>query len=653
MSAPPSPPRPAVRAASLKVAIAVIGVAVLVWRASRYWPFIADDALISLRYVKRLVAGHGLTWTDGDRVEGYSNLLWVIACAGLHALGLDPITAARLLGLAGHAAAICAIAWTAAVRSVAQAAALLAIVLGFALTGPIDAWAIGGLEQPLLVGLLAWAVVLCLPAVDPTGGSAPRPAGEAVGVPTPRLAPLGQAPRPSAVLVPGLLLGLVCLTRPDGILLGGGLCLGIVLAGRSRGALAVAVALAAPQIAALGAQLVFRRLYYDDWVPNTAHAKLVFTLPRLALGLDYVITGCGRLLGMFVPAAVAVIAAVRGGPARRRRILVIATPLVLWLGYVAAIGGDFFPAWRHLVPAIALAALLVVESLAWLAELGTAPLVAGVVIMAGCAADLAIMQGRDRECARARHESWEWRGTALASLLRQAFGSRQPLIAVDAAGTVPYFSDLPALDMLGLNDRYLAQHPPADFGRGDLGHELGDGRYVLSRRPDLVMFCIPPGTDRACFRSGHELMADPEFGAQYRLVVFELPPPYLLRARLRVRVDGKLGVERGPGEIRIPGLLFTGRETVARRVEGRIVAELPAGQAAELSQIVVEPGAWRVRVDADPADVAIRVSSDAGDPVEGRGAVAVSHRGGPLAIELRASAVRARVTAVVLSRSPR
>ncbi|HEX3478002.1 MAG TPA: hypothetical protein VHT91_23435, partial [Kofleriaceae bacterium] len=201
MSAPPSPPRPAVRAASLKVAIAVIGVAVLVWRASRYWPFIADDALISLRYVKRLVAGHGLTWTDGDRVEGYSNLLWVIACAGLHALGLDPITAARLLGLAGHAAAICAIAWTAAVRSVAQAAALLAIVLGFALTGPIDAWAIGGLEQPLLVGLLAWAVVLCLPALD-------------------------GARRPSAMLGPGLLLGLVCLTRPDGILLGGGLCLG-------------------------------------------------------------------------------------------------------------------------------------------------------------------------------------------------------------------------------------------------------------------------------------------------------------------------------------------------------------------------------------------------------------------------------------------
>jgi|KBSMisStaDraftv2_1062788.scaffolds.fasta_scaffold1646371_1 hypothetical protein len=111
----------------------------------------------------------------------------------------------------------------------------------------------------------------------------------------------------------------------------------------------------------------------------------------------------------------------------------------------------------------------------------------------------------------------------------------------------------------------------------------------------------------------------------------------------------------------IPGLLFTGREIAARlvagpgggQIGGQIVAELPAGQAAELAQIAIDPGAWRVRVDAAPADVAIRVSSGAGEPVEGRGALEVEHRGGPLTIELRADAAGARVTAVVLSRSPR
>ena len=46
------------------------------------WPFFSDDSFISLRYAARLLAGEGLTWTDGERVEGYSNLLWVLLTAG-------------------------------------------------------------------------------------------------------------------------------------------------------------------------------------------------------------------------------------------------------------------------------------------------------------------------------------------------------------------------------------------------------------------------------------------------------------------------------------------------------------------------------------------------------------------------------------------
>jgi hypothetical protein len=53
-------------------AAATIAVAVLVVHAARLLPFLADDALISLRYAARLLDGHGLTWTDGETVEGYS-----------------------------------------------------------------------------------------------------------------------------------------------------------------------------------------------------------------------------------------------------------------------------------------------------------------------------------------------------------------------------------------------------------------------------------------------------------------------------------------------------------------------------------------------------------------------------------------------------
>src|SRR5258705_420403 len=68
------------------VAAAIVASIALLLHVRHYRPFLADDALISLRYANRLLHGHGLTWTDGPRVEGYSNLLWVLMNAGLGAL---------------------------------------------------------------------------------------------------------------------------------------------------------------------------------------------------------------------------------------------------------------------------------------------------------------------------------------------------------------------------------------------------------------------------------------------------------------------------------------------------------------------------------------------------------------------------------------
>src|SRR5690554_285805 len=136
------------------------GVAVLAAHAWRFLPFLSDDALISLRYAQRLLDGDGLTWTDGERVEGYSNLLWVLASALLGATGLDLIDTVRILGVLGMGAAVAAVAWAGRGWAGLPAAVLLA------LCAPMAAWTVGGLEQPLVAGLLAWALVLLLPLAD-------------------------------------------------------------------------------------------------------------------------------------------------------------------------------------------------------------------------------------------------------------------------------------------------------------------------------------------------------------------------------------------------------------------------------------------------------------------------------------------------------
>src|SRR5262249_42531018 len=146
-----------------------------------------------------------------------------------------------------------------------------------------------------------------------------------------------------------------------------------------------------------------------------------------------------------------------------------------------------------------------------------------VAILATPAAVAALLYlgPRDPTYLASRTERWEWDGQKVGAMLATAFSAQQPLLAVDAAGTLPYFSDLPVVDMLGLNDRWLPLHPPRNFGTGYMGHELGNGAYVLSRQPDLVIPCVATGGLHGCFRSGNELLALPAFRSGWVPLRFE------------------------------------------------------------------------------------------------------------------------------------
>ncbi len=138
------------RARLTRLCVTSLGLAALAFHAKRYYPFVSDDALISLRYAERLMEGRGLTWNDGEWVEGYSNLLWVLACALLGWLGIDLVVALRVLGLLGMGAAIAAIVCCFAPKDPRSALPALAGSLGMALTGSFAIWSVGGLEQQLI-----------------------------------------------------------------------------------------------------------------------------------------------------------------------------------------------------------------------------------------------------------------------------------------------------------------------------------------------------------------------------------------------------------------------------------------------------------------------------------------------------------------------
>src|SRR5262249_45093435 len=82
--------------------VAVVAIALAVAVPAAKWarsPVVYDDAYISYRYADNLVRGHGLVFNPGERVEGYSNFLWVMLAAGATAAAADPLTATRAVGV--------------------------------------------------------------------------------------------------------------------------------------------------------------------------------------------------------------------------------------------------------------------------------------------------------------------------------------------------------------------------------------------------------------------------------------------------------------------------------------------------------------------------------------------------------------------------
>lgn len=541
-----------------------VGCAALWAHAQAYLPFFADDSFISLRYTQRLLDGKGLTWTDGEPVEGYSNLLWVLLCAIPGLLGVELVAGARVLGLMCVVAAMAAVVVAARPTRVRDGLPALIGVGLLAATDAIAVWSIGGLEPPLGVALLCWGSVAALRALE--------------------------SPTRRWLLLAALSFGLACWTRPDSLLWGLGAAVGLVLADRKRG-IRPAAAITLGVMAFVAAQLAFRLVYYHDYVPNTAYAKVALTERRLAEGLGYFSKSLLPLAATWLALTLTGLQGLRRSATRPAAILVLCIA-VPWTGYIIGIGGDIFPAWRHWCYVVGLATLGVAVLLA--DELRTAE-VAPRVRFGAALVLLAVVGSRFDPENWAQKERWEWDGKAVAEMLKRAFHREQPLLANDAAGSMPYYSEFPALDMLGLNDRYLAHHRPERMGENLIGHELGDENYYLRRDADIFCFGVPPCTHRAHWPAQERMVKRREFRDRYVSVRFAIQRPRgQLISELWLNKYGRIGIRRRPGEVHVPAYLFASPQDSSARLNphGQLLLHLPRRAKARLSGIELEPGSW-------------------------------------------------------------
>jgi len=274
------------------------------------WPHVSDDAYISFRYIHRLLEGQGLTFNDGERVEGFSHPLWIFLVAGCAWItGLSIPDAARGLGLLFSLGTIGSL--FASRRALASEAPAAAIVLLAAFPG-FHVYATSGLETPLLMFLLTMGTVASLGQRDPTTLSS-------------------------------LSFGFASITRPEGLLYG------LFWLGRRVRAVQKVAILLAP----FAAYELLRVAYFDAWLPNAFRAKLPGTWGTF-FGLQYL--GHAAL-------ALAWPVLLRAASEDFSKVFRAAFgPLLAGVVFVLYAWGDWMPFSRFLAPLWPIASLLVASA---------------------------------------------------------------------------------------------------------------------------------------------------------------------------------------------------------------------------------------------------------------------------------------------------
>lgn len=424
---------------------------------------LVDDAMISMRYAKHLAQGAGLVWNIGEPpIEGFTNLGWVLYLALLH---LMPFAASKIsLAVMLSSALILLInivvvyQITKQLEPQSQIAPLLSAgVVAFYF--PLVFWSLRGMEVGLLTLLINLALLLTL--------------------------------KEKNQMLVSLILALAILVRMDAAL--AGLLIAVYLLIKRKAAAPIVTV-----FFTVGVILWFQKYYFGDFLPVTYYQKVTgYTLfERMRKGILVFVEFAARdTLALFLFSAASLIF-------YKQRSLETLLLLGIFLAqcvYSIYVGGDYAEietnsANRFITQGMP--ALFILFS--WMTsrlytDLTTAqPQTANRKPKANPAIPLAVIV-----LLTISGEPWFSYSINNAPLLKadirrvklalhiKANTDPSAVIAVHAAGQIPYYSERPTIDLLGLNDPIIAKGQ----GEGEFypGHNKWNYYYSINQlQPDVI-----------------------------------------------------------------------------------------------------------------------------------------------------------------------
>lgn len=438
---------------------------------------LTDDAYISFRYSKNLAQGQGLRWNPGgDKVEGYTNFLWVL----IGALGfvLLPEHLPQLmsgLGIIFLLATICIFLRMLALQFPGQRLTSLCGVFFLVASGPLVLWSTSGLETMMFAMLTAAGFLAFLQYLK-----------------------TGKSKYYRQVWIVSLFL---FLTRPDGIIFAAVMGCYFLLwqkgLWRRERLLPFLTVFLLPFLA----YNIWRISYFGNWLPNTFYAKATGdVLNQIKKGSFYLFDFSFTYLLTLVPLVLYLIVRRKRTAADESHFKTVSLLfLIAFSMYIILVGGDYMAMYRFFVPLLPLLYLLLAGE--FVRTAGSGKNMSGWLLLAATvlitflpstSLDRSIWGGNHPYhygCYEGyRTEQWYLnRYITIGKLFGQIKRSAADSIVIPAIGAVGYYSGMNVIDYYGLTEPHIARMAKKTFGENFPGHEKTDIDFILSKKPNYLM----------------------------------------------------------------------------------------------------------------------------------------------------------------------
>jgi len=465
----------------------------------------AEDAYIFFRYAENLHLGHGLNFNSYERVEGYTSLLWTILLYTGYWFDTTPEQLAKLLGIIFS---LSTLIFTAKISIKVLDTnkylwALPSIALAFNYSFLYTTTS--GLDQPLFNLLL--------------------------------LSAFYAQHFKKSFLISNILWSLAVLTRPEGIALWG---LSTFLKeafefGKTKNSkcLIKQIIKQSFPILVFIIHTIVRYNYYGFVLANTAYLKIgnppgfliesgiKYMIMWLKSGISPIILTLALIFLKFFKREIIF-------DENNKKFFAL---ILFWTLYIVYVGGDWIPGFRFMTTLLPFIFLMIAKNLEKLLEskyiiflyfifavitildshlIHSSSIQKGFLILSGTVAtitalyyfnsklkitnlyfilfalpltfgtatngNIAINISEQNNIVRYLVSIGHWAKNNIPKDFK---------IAINPAGAVPYFSKLSTLDMLGLNDTYIA-HKKNDTGFISPGHDKVAPRYIIDRSPDII-----------------------------------------------------------------------------------------------------------------------------------------------------------------------